>query len=206
VLELPQKPWHTTHRVADTWAAAGAMPIDFLTHRTGVLIDRPALRLDERSGQSPSPARIVAASAGPVFVASSDRAVVLSGYLGGQTLDAGNVVVRIDPFEGNFGSLVLTPLDGQPIASSQRMLLTVSGRAENVGMGWNADRTSVGNDWGSGPSHIQCLGGSLTMPTEGLKAFALHPDGTRAHEATLQGATLTLSPTHGTMWYEIVRE
>lgn len=43
------------------------------------------------------------------------------------------------------GTLVLTALDDQPIAKSKQLLLLASSGAENTGMKWNADRTSVGN-------------------------------------------------------------
>ena len=46
-------------------------------------------------------------------------------------------------------------MDGQPINQSRSLLLTAVGKVENKGMQWNAERTSVGRDWGTGPTRAE---------------------------------------------------
>jgi hypothetical protein len=64
--------------------------------------------------------------------------------------------------ENEFGSILLTSLDGKPIAQADRLLLVTTARSANTGMKWNDERTSL-TDWGTAPSVIEPVQGSLTL-------------------------------------------
>jgi hypothetical protein len=72
-----------------------------------------------------------------------------------QELSVGDAGFQVGALGGNeHAYLGLIALDGQPLAASRQVLLVALGRAENQAMGWNATRTSVGNQWGSGPAVV----------------------------------------------------
>jgi len=62
----------------------------------------------------------------------------------------------------NFGSIVVSSLDGQPLARSNKMLLTAGSRVANTGMKWNDARTRVQN-WGGSPTLIEPVSGTVTL-------------------------------------------
>ncbi len=59
------------------------------------------------------------------------------------------------------------------------MLLTAVGRAENTGMGWNADRSSVGREWGEGPTLCDGIPLKISFEHAKLSVHALDPRGHR---------------------------
>ncbi|MHC4682161.1 MAG: hypothetical protein ACYTEK_26145, partial [Planctomycetota bacterium] len=64
--------------------------------------------------------------------------------------------------ENEFCSIILTSLDGQPISSSERLLLAATARSANSGMTWNRKRTTL-SDWGAAPTLIEPVTGKLTL-------------------------------------------
>lgn len=62
----------------------------------------------------------------------------------------------------NFGAIVLSSLDGKPLARSDKMLLTAGSRVANTGMQWNDARTRLRNQGGS-PSLIEPVAGTVTL-------------------------------------------
>jgi len=75
----------------------------------------------------------------------------------------------------SFATIVLTSLDSLPIAQSSLMLLTTVGRAENTGMAWNPDSTSVSDDWGEAPVLMQPIDATITLSLIGPDEIALSP-------------------------------
>jgi hypothetical protein len=130
------------------------------------------------------------------------------GLIGGKTFDLGGVELTLGPVERNYATVVLTSLDGKPLESAQRILLAAVGSATNPGMKWNATRTSVGKDWGTGPAEVNGIAATLTLPRARARMFALDGRGNRLAEVPgTSGATstqFTLGPQHRTLWYEIV--
>ena len=90
--------------------------------------------------------------------------------------------------------------------------MTAVGKAENVGMGWNAARNSVGNTWGTGPTSVAGVNCDVQILTDAKKdgVFALDNTGARrfAIPSTLKKGTLSfsISPSQKTVWFEIVTE
>ncbi len=131
------------------------------------------------------------------------------GLIGGKTFDLGGVQLAMGSVERNYATVVLTSLDGKPLETTGRILLAAVGSATNPGMKWNETRTSVGQDWGTGPSEVNGIPAELTLPRGPARMFALDGRGERQAEIPASdGATGTrfkLGPEHRTLWYEIVK-
>ncbi len=130
------------------------------------------------------------------------------GLVGGRSFDLGGVRLAVGAVERDYATVVLTSLDGKPIETAQRVLLAAVGSVANRGMNWNATRTSVGKDWGTGPAEVNGIAASITLPRRGARVFALDGRGERLGEVSaLDGAAGTrfqFGPEHRTLWYEIV--
>ena len=61
-----------------------------------------------------------------------------------------------------FCAITLGSLDNQPVASARKLLLTVTARAANSGMVWNAKRTSL-EAWGTAPTRIEPVQGRIIL-------------------------------------------
>jgi hypothetical protein len=129
------------------------------------------------------------------------------GLIGGQRFDLGGVRVAVGAVERDYAVLVLTSLDGEPIERTRRALLAAVGSAENAGMKWNEARTSVGNQWGSGPAQVNGIAAEITLPQRGARLFALDGRGHRMHEVPpadgSAASRFKLGAEHRTLWYEI---
>jgi hypothetical protein len=94
------------------------------------------------------------------FVAiQSDASQGLIGFVGQARAPLRNLAATV---ENEFCSIILTSLDGKPIAQANRLLLVTSARAANTGMQWNQERTSL-TDWGTAPSVIEPVTGSVLL-------------------------------------------
>jgi len=201
--DLHRDVWATS----TAWRLGGGVP-DLFTTR--VAISRRAPGDDRTITQSKVPGKpgdnavMTKGPHGAIYLARSARAVVATGFLGGAAIDALPFKLAVDEFGNQFASMTLVPLDGQPLATSKRMLLTILGRAENPGMGWNADRTSVSDRWGTGPVHIEAISADLTLPTgRTLAVHPLPPTDERKPPLDATNNKVRLSPASGTAWYEI---
>jgi hypothetical protein len=148
---------------------------------------------------------------GQVFIAAVARAAVATGFLGGATTQAGPLTVTCPRFGRDFATVAAVALDDQPLASAKRALVTIVARAENQGMKWNEARTTVGAEWGHGPTIAERVPATVSLATEGpRRVFALKPDGTRAREVKATYAagrlTFTVSPKDNTLHFELVAE
>ncbi len=117
--------------------------------------------------------------------------------------------LSITSADANFLTLVLASMDGQPVRQSHSLLLTAAGKVENQNMGWNADRTSVGRDWGIGPTLCQGINAEVSLETEAAaaKVYALDSTGQRLNTVPcrLENKRLSfrLTPDYKTVWFEI---
>jgi hypothetical protein len=94
------------------------------------------------------------------FVAvQTDNSQGLIGFVGQARAPLRNLAAAV---ENEFCALLLTALDGKPIARADRLLLVATARAANTGMKWNDERTSL-TDWGTAPAVIEPVRGSLTL-------------------------------------------
>jgi len=86
-----------------------------------------------------------------------------TGSAGEQNKEPANLTAEV---ENSFRVLVLTSLDGEPIAESVKMLLVAGDRAANTGMVWNGAHTGLAQ-WGTAPTLIEPVQGRVML--RGLK-------------------------------------
>lgn len=169
----------------------------------------PGVEAMERHDMTPSvPPIVVSKTGGGRYSATAARAQSATGYVGGQTVALGANTLAFPAFGNNFAAVTLTAMDQKPTAQSQMLLLTLVGKVENQGMGWNADRTSVGDQWGHGPTLAEGIPATVTLKTNGPRSvWAL--DGTGAHKQTVPSVyahgtlTFTVGPQYQTLWYGV---
>jgi hypothetical protein len=129
------------------------------------------------------------------------------GIVGGSNFLLNGVRFKIGTVERDYAVVVMTSLDGAPLNQTKRALLTAVGSAENVGMKWNESRTSVGNQWGTGPAQVNGVPMEVTLPRGGARVFALDGRGQRLGEVVAAdgsgGARFKVGPEFRTLWYEI---
>ncbi len=139
---------------------------------------------------------------------NTSRSKVVAGYVGGRKIEMGEAQFWVAP-TSNWATIGLVSLDQNALPKAKRLLLTLAGRAENPGMKWNADRTSVGADWGTGPTYVVGISSTIKMLTDAQNArvWALDERGNRRGQlaSLLQNGVLkfSVSPVWRTLWYEI---
>ncbi|MBM3861193.1 MAG: hypothetical protein FJ395_16315 [Verrucomicrobia bacterium] len=130
-----------------------------------------------------------------VFTVTAPRAKVVVGYARGRAFDLGNGV-RVAP-RTEWSAIALTEM------KPRRWLVTATGYAENTGMGWkNAEKTTVGRDWGKAPSLVEGVAATITLP-RAAKAWALDERGQRRSEVPVRNGTIEIGPQHRALWYEV---
>jgi hypothetical protein len=130
-----------------------------------------------------------------VFTVAAPRAKVVVGFARGHSFDLGDGV-RVAPATEWF-AISLTE------KSPHRWLVTATGYAENTGMGWkNAEKTTVGRDWGKAPSLVEGIAATITLPGA-VKVWALDERGQRKTEAPVRDGVIEIGPQFQTLWYEV---
>ncbi|TWU58439.1 hypothetical protein Poly51_12170 [Rubripirellula tenax] len=133
------------------------------------------------------------------------------GTIAGQSFETDQLRLTIDAIEPNYGTVVITSVDGDAIATSKRMVLLASTSTENQAMGWNADRTSVGDTWGNGPTTILGIKAFVRIPDAdgAIRVFSLDGTGKRMLPIKVEHvdgtAKFTISADDKTLWYEVTR-
>ena len=139
---------------------------------------------------------------------SASRAVW--GLIAGQQFDLGGVRVAVGKTERNYAALVITSRDGKPLEAAGRLLLAAVGSAENQNMVWNTARTSVGRQWGSGPTQVNGIPAEISLPFRVRSVHALDGRGQRTTPVPVKveanTSRFTIGPAHRTLWYEIAVE
>ena len=196
-------------------AEKGATWLDAFTHRLSLTLGSAALPKFQPAGQTVAVSDtgeltfdVTKKDAG-VLVVNSARAKAVIGFGAGKTFDLGDVVLQPGPtMQKGFSVITASVVSGKDFRSAgTKVLLTATGYVENTGMGWNADKTSVGDQWGKGPVLCEGIPFVLILKAKGAKAWALDPRGQRAGpvtaEATAEGVILRLGPQYKTLWYEV---
>jgi hypothetical protein len=162
------------------------------------------------------------------YLMSSPRSKLIAGFWGGRIADADELKIAMAPStpaatvtagigpagtaapdSSNFAVFALSSLDGVDIVASKSLLLTATGKAENVNMTWNADRNSIGNGWGTGPTQMEGIIATVRLVTTQKEArvWALDETGQQRTEvpAMWKNGVLewTISPQYKTVWYQI---
>ncbi len=144
-----------------------------------------------------------------VFSFDTPRTKVAVGFMGARFTRVGELQITMPKSLSNWASFALSSLDNGDISNSKSLLLTAVGKAENIGMGWNADRSSVGNSWGTGPTQIEGILAYVRLMTD-LKTprvWVLSETGAKRFSipSSLRNGVLsfTVSPQWKTTWYQI---
>ena len=212
VLQLPSPPWQISQSTYDAWRGAAPGGTSVFTQRLAVANDLLPSEKQARIVRTgtPAPTQILLNSApgGNAYIAAAPSAVAFVGYIGATTQTAGEVQLKTQAFGNNFAAVTAVATDGQPLTQSRRILICVVGRAQNQAMGWNSDCTSVGSQWGRGPTIVQYIPAQLSLHTRAaLKAYVLNSAGKRVRPASvsLSGGTLVLTaqPDDATILYEL---
>ena len=126
------------------------------------------------------------------------------GFGGGRTHTLPDVTVALDT---DYAVVLLTALDGQPIASSARMLVTAVARDIQTGAAYNADYTEL-ESVGGPPLLLEPVQADLTIPGI-VKVTALDVDGWPRVEVPITDGTAGTFRIDGrwrTDWYLVERE
>ncbi|MBE2214280.1 MAG: hypothetical protein IAE82_10450 [Opitutaceae bacterium] len=206
------------------WAEANHLDVLWLKHQTGrdlgflnsrlsvnekLLARSEATRVETSGDSRTSPARLIQAKRGPVYLVSAPSAAALVGYVGDDAVETDSLTVACEAFGLNFGAVTAVALDTKPLALSERILVTLAARAENQGAEWNAVRTSVGDIWGKGgPTIAERVPAIVRVQNfNARKVRALAPDGSIAAEipAVWKNGWLNFATMRGpaTLHYEI---
>ncbi len=200
-------PWTPDFNAWTAWSKSGFK--SYNTHATGIQtskgVSKPILLADK---PSESVIKTTSRPSGVIYSVNAPEAKSLVGLVGGQTFALDNITVTFPKFGDNFAAMTLTAMDKLPFAKSKSVLLTLVGKVENQEMGWNKDRTSVGNQWGHGPVIAEGIPCKVSLPGKiGYKVYALNASGKRDHQVisviTAGMIVFTVSPTDRTLWYEI---
>ncbi len=101
----------------------------------------------------------------------TDRAQALIGFIKANRKTLKNLSAEI---HNDFATIVLTSLDGQPLARAGRMLLNASSRVSNTGQKWNDAHTALARGGqGTSPTLIEPVTGAVILVgIEGAKTLS----------------------------------
>lgn len=135
------------------------------------------------------------------------------GLVGGQSVDVGTWQMSFGKIERDYAVVVATSRDDRKIEDSKSVLLTLVSNGENQNMGWNEERTTVGTQWGHGPTVVNGVPVELTVPQSQVakRLFALDSRGKRVREIpagkTAGGlVSFSLGPQWKTLFYELAEK
>jgi len=131
---------------------------------------------------------------------NSPRSKALIGYSAGRKHRLGHITVEpAATMQNGWSAITLTELE------PGRWLVTATGYTENTGAVWkNAEKTSLGANWGKAPSLVEGISARLTFNAP-VKAWALDERGQRG-AALPASNSVELGPQHKTIWYEVATD
>lgn len=142
---------------------------------------------------------------------NAPRSKALIGSTTGGPVALGGVTVAAGPNMQNWAAITLTAIDGRELSSRGRILVTATGYAENTRMGWkDAAKTTVGVDWGTGPTLVEGIPATITLPVSParVEVWALDERGKRRQRVPVVSnggkASFAIGPQYRTLWYEAV--
>ncbi|MEO6810864.1 MAG: carbohydrate binding domain-containing protein [Isosphaeraceae bacterium] len=146
-----------------------------------------------------------------VVTVDTPRSKVVIGSVKSGPFDLSGVTIDPKPNRQDWAAITLTSIEGDAIGSPGRILVTATGFVENTEMGWkDAEKTTVGRDWGKRPSLVEGVPATITLPVSATKvrAWALDERGGRQSEVKVRAsgskAVVEIGPAARTLWYEII--
>lgn len=130
----------------------------------------------------------------------------LIGFVQNQTLDLGWLKLTSGPTSlDGFAVILLNAVDGQPLGEPGRYLITATTRCANRNMGWNQTHTSLGTDWGNGPTLNEPVPMQLAFSKQAsnIKIYPLNSTGMRQKPLRINKQKVNINTTTKTVWYEL---
>jgi hypothetical protein len=202
----------------DVAAGKGATWRDAFTHRLSLALGSktaPAFLPSElkrvQSDTGEFAYDLTDTSAG-VLTVNAPRAKAVIGFGAGKTFELGDMVLKPGPtMQHGYSVITASAVHGNNFRSpGARILVTATGYVENQGMVWNAEKTSVGNQWGDGPVMCEGIPFELILKVKHATAWPLDSHGRRLApvngEITADGVRFAFDSRCKTLWYEIAVE
>jgi len=206
-LVLPSTPWSEFLTASVAWGS----PPNLYQNRIAIQAGSGVKQTVVSAGTAEKPlAQVERRRKGMVYRFDGTGAKAIVGFVGGEEIALTDAAFRFQEFGNGFASVSIAATDRKPLAGSSRILLTLMGKAENQGMGWNASRTSVGDQWGKGPTVVEGIPCTVTFLADGARTvWALDGNGRRTSRisATYRNGAISFQadPKFKTVWYEIAR-
>jgi len=201
------------------WEEAGAPNALVILHPMSINMKGKELKLSEPVQEPAGPwesetGEIVwdnRDSARAVFKINTPSARVAVGYIGGKSIELGNVTIAMDTTLYNWATIAIAALDRKPIEESSRMLVVAAGRVENTDWQWNKDKTSVGGEWGKSPTRAEGIPAKLIFrDMDKFSVHALNPSGNPGAEIRVnkrgEDQSFGIGAQYKTLWYILTRE
>jgi hypothetical protein len=176
------------------WFEQGFQPRDVWNHRVKTQVGGQNSISTQGSGGSPF------VWAGRLLTVENSHVAGMFGLTRGRTLSLpwGTISVGKEGATG-YANVAVIPMDGSPLATSKRMLLTAVSFAENKGAVWSEDRTHVGPTFGDGPAVMEPVKVTLSLKRT-VTATSLDENGKPMSGKTKVGNEHTLTaPTPWTL-------
>jgi len=151
-----------------------------------------------------------------VVTVNTAKSKAVIGYGSNKRFDLGGVILEPgETMQNGWCAITLTAMEGElhPLSadSQTRLIITATGYCENANMGWkNAERSTVGQDWGSAPTLVEGIPARITLlfPFTQVQAWALDERGQRKAQIPTQrdingNVQLVIGPQWQTLWYEV---
>ncbi|MGQ9503855.1 MAG: carbohydrate binding domain-containing protein [Thermogutta sp.] len=145
-----------------------------------------------------------------VFLVSTPRTKLVTGFPAGRTFNLAGVQVQIGETTLGWSTVSLTLLEGNGFDQPGRSLLAATGKIENTGWDFRqeGERATVGRRWGDEPILCEGVAAQITLPVRGsqVKVYALDESGRRKATvpvASAEEAVIEIGPQYQTLWYEI---
>jgi hypothetical protein len=178
-----------------------------LSSTTKLVSDTGELSWDQSAGV----VVINAARARAVIGFADDQSYALGGPGVDCTVASGPCVV-IKPGQSLLGhsTIALELVEGDSFATGNaRAILSATGTVRNADMQWNASQTSLGRNWGHGPTRVEVIDATVELPRSAAEVavYALDGRGQRLAQVPVTGtgtASLHIGGGVPTLWYEVV--
>jgi hypothetical protein len=200
------------------WKDAGAFAGMSVLHPVDVDVNAKEFKLSEPVNATAGPwesetGQIIwdtRDSVNAVYRINAPAARAAIGYIGGKSIDLGNVTVAMDTTKFNWATITVTSLDGKPIEKSSKILLVAAGRVENTDWKWNAEKTTLGGDWGKAPTVAEGIPAKLIFRNmDQFIVKALDPAGNPVADVPVinkgEEQSFGIGAQYKTLWYIIMR-
>ncbi|HSI11105.1 MAG TPA: hypothetical protein VK961_03635 [Chthoniobacter sp.] len=147
-----------------------------------------------------------------MLISTQYSAGVVGSVKDGETIELDNVRIIPGATHQNWATINVTVMEGVDLKRAKRILVTATGVAENTDLKWkDAQKSSVGADWGSAPSVVEGICARIGVPFQkGLRAWTLDARGQRVKEIPVKRETgkseIEILPNHETLWWEIAMQ